>query len=269
MKFQVLLSRKIDEVQLLDNPFRCAVLRYKNLKKIFLSLDASTTKFRPRPSDFNRADSAELKSSEQEETCCSICFEPFNHVYGMNVTTSCRHEFHLNCLVKSLSLYTCCPLCRCPAAELVPGGIDGESIRLMAMMEVSMNAVHHCHQSFVSSLQTRIEMLASKAEPSNEPAHSVVRLEEYGRELDLLNATVEFCWINAEGFRKIARKVDKLTMSRYRVSDAVLGSLQSRPFYHGALSPDGSRDLMFLKARLQELIANANEALARLANPAK
>ena len=258
MRFQMLLARKIDEVQSFEAPFRCAVLRYKFLKKFLASLDAGTGKFIRGPLGAD-------KHKSHEENCC-ICFEPFDAVFGSNVKTSCGHDFHLNCLVKSLSMCSCCPLCRCPAAELVPGGVDGECIRFMAMMEVNINAVHHCHEYFIFSLHRRMKLLLSDSLPKHESETSIVRrLGEYEKELDLLNATTEFCCINAEGFRKIAKKFDKQTLSRYRVTEAVLASLRMRPFYADALSPNGSCRLALLQERLLSLVANAEAALARSA----
>ena len=42
---------------------------------------------------------------------CSICLEPLNKTIS---TTKCKHNFHTQCLEKSMEFIDCCPLCRYP-----------------------------------------------------------------------------------------------------------------------------------------------------------
>ena len=66
---------------------------------------------------------------------CAICLETLGPASDVT-TTACKHTFHTFCLVETLGngMCTSCPLCRTEVEKLVPGGLDGQSLKLIAKL---------------------------------------------------------------------------------------------------------------------------------------
>jgi hypothetical protein len=55
------------------------------------------------------------EESEESENDCAICLEKFNNPDNPDITLSCKHTFHINCIkstCKHVSGHCKCPLCR-------------------------------------------------------------------------------------------------------------------------------------------------------------
>jgi hypothetical protein len=70
------------------------------------------------------------EESEESENECAICFEKFNDPDNPDITLSCKHTFHINCInntCKHVSGHCKCPLCR---AKLT--SVDLNAIKIAA-----------------------------------------------------------------------------------------------------------------------------------------
>jgi hypothetical protein len=216
MKFQKRLLAEAPRVLICDE-FRAALIKYKIFKKHIASM--CTESIRER-------------SSQQVGTECCICFEQF-HVASAMISTSCGHQFHPYCLIKSLGIGACnsCPLCRRSAAGLVPSGYDGDCLRFLAMIQVNANAVQRCHENMLRLLDTELNSYQQyfarlRQRPVNE-RHALNA--EVLMSIERLDATMQYDALNYEGFRKILKKFDKRTGCA--VSSSVLADLQRHGFF--------------------------------------
>uniref|UniRef100_A0A7S4PRK4 RING-type domain-containing protein n=1 Tax=Cryptomonas paramaecium TaxID=2898 RepID=A0A7S4PRK4_9CRYP len=208
MKFEKTLSAKASQGLFIDESFVDSVVRYKILKKFIKNTCEHYG---------NRCCSPDIETSESAQCC--ICLDSIEAHHG--VTTSCSHHFHPACLITSLSTGTCdsCPLCRRPAKQLVPSGLDGETLRFLAMVLVNMNAVDACHTKFMGDLESRLHQYESG---------SYLDSEMIQRDIETLEKVIEFDHLNSEGFRKILKKFDKRT--GMGVSEGMLARLRNCRF---------------------------------------
>jgi hypothetical protein len=149
MKFQKRLQTEAPRL-LISEDYRIALIKYKILKKHIGAMCTAN---------------AEDRSHEQPaERDCSICLEQFHGASNM-ISTSCGHSFHPYCLIRSLSSgpCNCCPLCRRPAARLVPTGNDGECLRFTAMVHVNANAVQRCHEGTLRLIESELQHYQQRA----------------------------------------------------------------------------------------------------------
>ena len=77
---------------------------------------------------------------------CAICLEILGPASDVT-TTACKHTFHTFCLVETLGngMCTSCPLCRTEVEKLVPGGLDGQSLKLIAKLRKHRHTHTHTH----------------------------------------------------------------------------------------------------------------------------
>ena len=138
------------------------------------------------------------------------------------------------------------------------------------MVEVNANAVHNCYLSFLTYLDRSMQSYESEFyQPSNILiATRERRLQQYESLLALISTAADFCWLNAEGFRKIVKKFDKRTGARFRASEGVLASLRCLAFHSDAHEPDGGRALSRARERLRSWAAAIRESLADSPPPA-
>jgi SPX domain protein involved in polyphosphate accumulation len=238
MKFQKKLQNEAPSVLICDE-YRTALIKYKIFKKHIASM--STESIRER-------------NSQRVDSECCICLEQFRVASDM-ISTSCDHQFHPYCLIKSLGTGACnsCPLCRRSAAGLVPSGYDGDCLRFLAMIQVNVNAVQRCHENMLRLLDTELNSyqqhfvsLRHRAVNERQQLNS-----EILKSLERLDATMQYDALNYEGFRKILKKFDKRTGCC--VSSSMLTDLQRHGFFLDS-SVFGNGRCAALRIALQSLL---------------
>ena len=120
------------------------------------------------------------------------------------------------------------------------------------MVQVNANAVQHCHEAMLRSLETTLNLSRERARMGGVPLDAAAAAEL----LRKLQATMHFAALNRDGFRKILKKFDKRTGCC--VSPAALADLQRRGFF-----ADSS---VFGNGRCAALLIALNDAL-RAARP--
>jgi hypothetical protein len=111
-----------------------AQVRYKDLKDHIKNMHKSK---------YEREMQARRNKTLTDE--CAICLEPLGPASDVT-TTACKHSFHTFCLVETLGngMCTSCPLCRTEVEKLVPGGLDGQSLKLIAKLRINIDAAQWC-----------------------------------------------------------------------------------------------------------------------------
>jgi hypothetical protein len=217
MKFQKRLQSEAPSL-LISEDYRIALIKYKVLKKHIGAMCSTNVHDRSQ--------------WPQAECDCCICLEQFHSSSSM-ISTRCGHSFHAYCLIKSLSSGTCncCPLCRHPAAGLLPTGNDGDCFRFLAMVHVNANAVQRCHQGTLRLIESELQHYQQRAAKLQMwPIRERLALEaEVLKSLEQLDATMQYGALNYEGFRKILKKFDKRTGCA--VSSSVLADIQRHGFF--------------------------------------
>ena len=108
----------------------CGQVRYKDLKDHIKNMQKLK---------YERDMQARRNKTLTDE--CAICLEPLGPASDVT-TTACKHSFHTFCLVETLGngMCTSCPLCRTEVEKLVPGGLDGQSLKLIAKLRINIDA---------------------------------------------------------------------------------------------------------------------------------
>jgi len=162
---------------------------------------------------------------------CAICLEPLGPACVVT-TTACKHSFHTYCLVETLGNGVCtsCPLCRTEIEKLVPIGLDGQLLKLVATLRISSDEAQRCHKAIFdeiaykaalceSDIQSRrVWRFISLADKKKKRIRQ--RLQALLDQLEVLRA---FSRVNVEGFSRICGQIDlkvsselsKLILAKY------------------------------------------------------
>ncbi|XP_024005139.1 E3 ubiquitin-protein ligase RHF1A isoform X2 [Eutrema salsugineum] len=107
-------------------------------------------------SSSSSSSSAFVSPDDDTDDACSICLEPFT-VQDPSTVTSCKHEYHLQCIVEWTQRSKECPICwqlfvlKDPASQELLSAVEKE--RLMKTRNVSSSSprsIHHSHEDFHS-----------------------------------------------------------------------------------------------------------------------
>eukprot|EP00961_Rhodomonas_salina_P241332 3260647-Rhodomonas_salina.2 len=149
---------------------------------------------------------------------CAICLEELGHACDV-ITTTCNHKFHTFCLIQSLGDGICssCPLCRNKVENIVPGGIEGASMKLVAKLRINIDQAQWCHKQVFDEIHKKAqgclhEIRGIKAKTcfqinyGKKSKRLASRVTELKEKLDLLE---HFDRVNVMGFTKICEKVGR------------------------------------------------------------
>ncbi|CAH2079265.1 unnamed protein product [Thlaspi arvense] len=123
-----------------------------------------TSAFNLSESPFNSAiassssapSSAFVASDDDTDDACSICLEPFTP-QDPSTVTSCKHEYHLQCIIEWSQRSKECPICwqlfvlKDPASQELLSAVEKE--RMMKTRNISSSSprsIHHSHEDFYS-----------------------------------------------------------------------------------------------------------------------
>mmetsp|Transcript_12712 Transcript_12712/g.29303 ORF Transcript_12712/g.29303 Transcript_12712/m.29303 type:complete len:324 (-) Transcript_12712:995-1966(-) len=189
-----------------DARFTKGIVRYKDLKDHMKNMQKAKY----------AAQLPERRSRFLEEEC-SICLETLGPASDVT-QTACKHMFHTFCLVETLGngICTSCPLCRTEVEKLVPGGIDGQSLKLIAKLRINIDAAQWCHKSILDEIQAKAGSCQQQLEsvwvrkyvPFTGQKRKRLR-QQIQTLIDQLELLVRFSHINVKGFTKICQKIDK------------------------------------------------------------
>ncbi|KAL1198201.1 E3 ubiquitin-protein ligase RHF1A [Cardamine amara subsp. amara] len=110
-------------------------------------------------SPFNPAIGSSSSSSafdDNTDDACSICLEPFT-LQDPSTVTSCKHEYHLQCIIEWSQRSKECPICwqlfvlKDPASQELLSAVEKE--RLLKTRNISPSSpisIHHSHEDFLS-----------------------------------------------------------------------------------------------------------------------
>ena len=97
----------------------------------------------------------------------------------------------------------------------------------MAMVQLNINSVQSCHESFMQSLESRLITYEHESK-----LHRLATLGKRDMEIEtqiaMLKLVMEFDHLNAEGFRKILIKFEKQT--GFAVSEEMMAILHGQEF---------------------------------------
>eukprot|EP00286_Rhodomonas_abbreviata_P028227 CAMPEP_0181315070 /NCGR_PEP_ID=MMETSP1101-20121128/15168_1 /TAXON_ID=46948 /ORGANISM="Rhodomonas abbreviata, Strain Caron Lab Isolate" /LENGTH=252 /DNA_ID=CAMNT_0023422231 /DNA_START=332 /DNA_END=1090 /DNA_ORIENTATION=+ len=191
---------------------------------------------------------------------CSICLDPLGPACDVTVT-ACKHRFHTFCLVETLGNGSCtsCPLCRTEVEKLVPGGLDGASLKLVAKLRINIDAAQWCHRALYDEIQRKASGYLNEIEStwmsrfvpfvSSKKKKLRLRVTELIDQLDLLE---QFSRVNSHGFTKICRKIDK------KISTSLAETLQQKYVndmgYHKDCVEDGNGMSLALREELKRIL---------------
>eukprot|EP00287_Rhodomonas_sp_CCMP768_P003156 CAMPEP_0196717886 /NCGR_PEP_ID=MMETSP1091-20130531/1199_1 /TAXON_ID=302021 /ORGANISM="Rhodomonas sp., Strain CCMP768" /LENGTH=323 /DNA_ID=CAMNT_0042058397 /DNA_START=17 /DNA_END=988 /DNA_ORIENTATION=+ len=232
-----------------DTRFTKGLVRYKDLKDHIKNMENG--KF---------GNKLKERRSEVVEEECSICLENLGPACDVT-TTACKHKFHTFCLVETLGNGSCtsCPLCRTEVEKLVPGGLDGASLKLVAKLRINIDAAQWCHRAVYDEVQRKAAGYLHEAEStwaskylpcmSSKKKKLRTRVCELRDQLDLLE---QFGKVNSEGFTKICGKIDR------KISNSLAETLQQKYVhdmgYHKDCVEDGNGMTAALRKELERTL---------------
>eukprot|EP00961_Rhodomonas_salina_P239114 3230520-Rhodomonas_salina.1 len=232
-----------------DSRFTKGLVRYKDLKDHIKNME--TGKF---------GNKLKERRNEVVEEECSICLEDLGPCCDVT-TTACKHKFHTFCLVETLGNGSCtsCPLCRTEVEKLVPGGLDGASLKLVAKLRINIDAAQWCHRAVYDEIQRKAAGYLHEAEStwtskylpftSSKKKKLRTRVTELRDQLDLLE---QFGKVNSQGFSKICAKIDN------KISSGLAETLQQKYVhdmgYHKDTSDDGNGMTSALRKELDRTL---------------
>ncbi|AEE83395.1 RING-H2 group F1A [Arabidopsis thaliana] len=115
--------------------------------------------FNPAIGSSSSSSSALVVASDDDnntDDACSICLEPFT-LQDPSTVTSCKHEYHLQCIIEWSQRSKECPICwqlfvlRDPASQELLAAVEKE--RLLKTRNISSSSpisIHHSHDDFHS-----------------------------------------------------------------------------------------------------------------------
>mmetsp|Transcript_21219 Transcript_21219/g.33941 ORF Transcript_21219/g.33941 Transcript_21219/m.33941 type:complete len:326 (-) Transcript_21219:110-1087(-) len=232
-----------------DARYSKGLVRYKDLKDHIKNMQKSK---------YERDMMARRNKHLTDE--CAICLEPLGPASDVT-TTACKHSFHTFCLVETLGngMCTSCPLCRTEVEKLVPGGLDGQSLKLIAKLRINIDAAQWCHKAI-------FDELASKAAHCQHDIQSLwirrympftgskkkkirQRLQSLLVQLDVLQS---FSRVNVQGFSRICGKIDRKMSSG--LSKLILSNYVHNMGYCKDFAEDGNGLTMALAAELKRMV---------------
>ena len=196
----------VDEVSpkfLHDKRFAQGLVKYKNLKSHVKKMEDG--KFGPKP------------TSDYIEEECSICLEPLGNPADV-VNTTCKHQFHTFCLIESLGEGFCssCPMCRNGVEKIVPSGVEGAQMRLLAKLRINIDQAEATHRAVYDELQKNAQTCISEIESVTKTkrlgynGNKKKDLEQRATQIrDQLQLLEEYDRVNVMGFSKICNKVGR------------------------------------------------------------
>ena len=196
---------------------------------------------------------------------CSICFETCSDRSG-TIITSCQHHFHAVCLVKSLASGSCnsCPLCRRPAETIVAENSDGDCLRFLAMLMMSLQAVEKCYQKFALGLIERQRIYSSIISSLHNPNQVDLSIsstmiltsvsEAVKRDCNVLNRLTEFNVSCYEYYKDQLYKYDQRTGRK--ISLSIMEIIRDTGFSRDCVSRDGKCHAVSWKKDLYDMYQN-------------
>mmetsp|Transcript_57375 Transcript_57375/g.134744 ORF Transcript_57375/g.134744 Transcript_57375/m.134744 type:complete len:290 (-) Transcript_57375:141-1010(-) len=191
---------------------------------------------------------------------CSICLEALGPACDVTVT-ACKHKYHTFCLVETLGNGSCtsCPLCRTEVEKLVPGGVDGASLKLVAKIRINIDAAQWCHKAVYDEIQRKAASYLNEVEStwmsryvpflSSKKRRLRTKVTELMDQLDLLE---QFSRVNSQGFTKICQKINK------KLSTNLAETLQQKYVhdmsYHKDCDPEGNGMSFALREELKRIL---------------
>lgn len=188
-----------------DKRYAQGLVKYKNLKNHVKKME--TGKFGAKP------------EGEYIDEECAICLEPLGNAVDV-VNTTCKHRFHTFCLIESLGEGFCssCPMCRNGVEKIVPSGVEGAQMRLLAKLRINIDQAEATHKAVYDELQkSAMACIADMDQVNNKKAkrltytgHKKKDLERRASQIkDQLQLLEEYDRVNVMGFSKICGKVGR------------------------------------------------------------
>eukprot|EP00293_Proteomonas_sulcata_P014405 CAMPEP_0184307462 /NCGR_PEP_ID=MMETSP1049-20130417/16208_1 /TAXON_ID=77928 /ORGANISM="Proteomonas sulcata, Strain CCMP704" /LENGTH=258 /DNA_ID=CAMNT_0026619967 /DNA_START=267 /DNA_END=1039 /DNA_ORIENTATION=+ len=232
-----------------DSRFTKGLVRYKDLKDHIKNMERGKCS----------AQLADRKTKSHDEEC-SICLEPLGSAVDVT-STACKHKFHTFCLVETLGNGSCtsCPLCRTEVEKLVPGGLDGSSLKLVAKLRINIDAAQWCHRNVLDEIQRKASSYQAEIESTwmtfYVPFLSTKRHKLRAKILDLiqqLDLLEHFGRLNSKGFTRICNKIER------KLSANLAQTLRTRYVqdmgYHKDCSEDGNGMSAAVREELQSIL---------------
>eukprot|EP00286_Rhodomonas_abbreviata_P026339 CAMPEP_0181303306 /NCGR_PEP_ID=MMETSP1101-20121128/8481_1 /TAXON_ID=46948 /ORGANISM="Rhodomonas abbreviata, Strain Caron Lab Isolate" /LENGTH=286 /DNA_ID=CAMNT_0023408857 /DNA_START=104 /DNA_END=964 /DNA_ORIENTATION=- len=232
-----------------DTRFTKGLVRYKDLKTHIKNME--TGKYGHTLKD---------RRTEQVAEECAICLDVLGPACDVT-ETACKHKYHTFCLVETLGKGSCtsCPLCRSGVRQLVPSGVDGASLKLIAKIRINIDATQWCHKAVFDEIQRKAASLLDEVQTpgmgryvpflSSKPKKLRQRITKLIDQLDLLE---QFSRINSQGFTKICKKIDK------KISSNLAETMQQKYVYdmgyHKDCDPDGNGMSFALREELKRIL---------------
>lgn len=189
-----------------DKRFVQGLVKYKNLKNHVRKIENG--KFGAKP------------TGEYIDEECAICLEPLGNTADV-VNTTCKHRFHTFCLIESLGEGFCssCPMCRNGVENIVPTGVEGAQMRLLAKLRINIDQAEAAHKAVAEELEKRAKVCISDLEAVNSnkakrlaytnPKKKKELETRAGQIKDQLQLLEEYDRVNVMGFSKICNKVSR------------------------------------------------------------